>query len=99
MIIRDLKAGLLFVEPFSCQCSASGLLPAEIGGITMLQTLDLCGNQLEGELPVDMIRLKATHGCEVLLHENTPGFTLPAELDSLGDDIKKLDFSNCSLRG
>ena len=35
----------------------------------------------------------------VRLHGNTPGFTLPSNIEELGDDIVKLDLSQCSLRG
>ena len=50
-----------------------------------------------GELPVEIIRMKAK-GVEVSLSGNA-GFTLPSNIGELGDDITKLDLSNCSLTG
>ena len=38
-------------------------------------------------------------GCKVALERNYPGFTLPSNIGELGDDIAKLDLSNCSLQG
>ena len=37
-------------------------------------------------------------GVTVKLAGNT-GFTLPSNIDELGDDITQLDLSNCSLTG
>ena len=37
-------------------------------------------------------------GCDVDLSRNT-GFTLPANIGELGDDITELDLSGCSLTG
>ena len=50
-----------------------------------------------GELPLEIIRMKAK-GVDVRL-KNNAGFTLPANIGELGDDITKLDLSNCSLTG
>ena len=36
---------------------------------------------------------------KMLLCNNYPGFTLPGNLDNLGDDIFELDLFDCSLRG
>ena len=38
-------------------------------------------------------------GCDVSLFGNKPGFTLPSNIGELGDDIVKLDLSQCSLQG
>ena len=38
-------------------------------------------------------------GCKVYLSGNTPGFTLPSNIGELGDDIVKLNLSQCSLQG
>ena len=38
-------------------------------------------------------------GCTVGLSSNRPGFTLPSNIGELGDDIVKLDLSQCSLQG
>lgn len=76
----------------------AGAIPAEVGSITTLRTLDLSTNQLDGELPLEVIRLKAK-GCEVSLFGNRLGFSLPDVLASLGDDIPELDLSLCSLHG
>ena len=51
-----------------------------------------------GELPLELILMKAK-GCIVILRNNEPGFTLPSNIDELGDDITKLDLSYCSLHG
>ena len=50
-----------------------------------------------GELPLALIRMKAK-GCNVELYGNT-GFTLPSLIGELGDDITKLNLSECSLQG
>ena len=49
-------------------------------------------------LPLEIIRMKAK-GCNVLLSDNRPGFTLPSNIGELGDDIVKLVLSECSLQG
>ena len=51
-----------------------------------------------GELPLELIRMKAK-GCDVILRDNEPGFTLPSNIGELGDDITELDLSKCSLQG
>ena len=38
-------------------------------------------------------------GRKVDLARNEPGFTLPSNIGELGDDIVKLDLSQCSLQG
>ena len=38
-------------------------------------------------------------GCDVKLYGNKPGFTLPSNIAELGDDIVKLNLSQCSLQG
>ena len=38
-------------------------------------------------------------GVGVRLSGNAPGFTLPTNIVELGDDIKTLDLSSCSLTG
>ena len=38
-------------------------------------------------------------GCKVELSDNEPGFALPSNIGELGDDIAKLDLSECSLQG
>ena len=50
-----------------------------------------------GELPLAIIRMKVK-GCDVNLDGNED-FTLPTNIGELGDDITKLDSSNCSLQG
>ena len=50
-----------------------------------------------GELPLEIIRMKAK-GVNVSLYNNA-GFTLPSNIGELGGDIRKLDLSNCSLKG
>ena len=49
-------------------------------------------------LPLEIIRMKAK-GCSVNLSYNEPGFTLPSNIGELGDDIVKLNLSQCSLQG
>ena len=50
-----------------------------------------------GELPLAIIRMKAK-GTTVSLSGNT-GFTLPANIGELGDEITELNLYNCSLTG
>lgn len=50
-----------------------------------------------GELPLEIIRLKMK-GVVVSLSHNT-GFTLPANIGELGEDLRELDLANCSLIG
>ena len=50
-----------------------------------------------GELPLEIIRMKLE--CNINLRHNEPGFTLPSNIGELGDDIVKLDLSQCSLQG
>ena len=38
-------------------------------------------------------------GCNVILRNNNPGFTLPSNIGELGDDIVELNLSFCSLHG
>ena len=53
----------------------------------------------KGELPLEIIRMKAKGIIPKLgLHDNK-GFTLPLNIGELGDDITKLDLSYCSLTG
>ena len=51
----------------------------------------------KGELPLAIIRMKAK-GTAVDLSGNT-GFTLPANIGELGDEITELNLYNCSLTG
>ena len=57
----------------------------------------LFANTYTGELPLDIIRMKA-NGVDVALGLNM-GFTLPSNIGELGDDITELDLSSCSLTG
>ena len=50
-----------------------------------------------GELPLEIIRLKMK-GVVVSLSHNT-GFTLPANIGELGEDLRELDLADCSLIG
>ena len=50
-----------------------------------------------GELPRAIIRMKAK-GVDVSLFGNT-GFTLPANIGELGDEITELNLNDCSLTG
>ena len=54
-------------------------------------------NTYTGELPLEIIRMKA-NGVDVALDCNM-GFTLPSNIGELGDDITELDLSSCSLTG
>ena len=42
---------------------------------------------------------RGAKGCGFLLGRNEPGFTLPSNIDELGDDIAELNLSSCSLHG
>ena len=56
-----------------------------------------------GELPLAIIRMKAEGiipgGLIDCGLRGNKGFTLPANIGELGDDITKLDLSHCSLTG
>ena len=62
-----------------------------------------------GELPLELIRMRVRLGYEededgykewkVKLDRNEPGFTLPSNIDELGNDVTELDLDSCSLRG
>ena len=56
-----------------------------------------------GELPLAIIRMKAEGIIPGGLFDcglrGNKGFTLPANIGELGDDITKLDLSHCSLTG
>ena len=64
------------------------LAPETQGGLIRLRA---------GELPLDLIRMKAK-GCSVSLGGNK-GFTLPGDFRKLDDDITKIELGSCSLRG
>ena len=51
------------------------------------------------ELPLEIIRMKAKGIIPELGLSNNKGFTLPANIGELGDDITELDLSRCSLTG
>lgn len=81
----------------------SGALPATLGELSNLTRLNLSRNRLTGELPLEIIGLKAK-GVEVSLSNNR-GLTLPA-VNIIGTGGTKLmfgygsiDLSNCSLTG
>ena len=52
-----------------------------------------------GELPLEIIRMKAKGIIPQLGLYGNKGFTLPLNIGELGDDITKLDLSDCSLTG
>ena len=78
--------------------SRAGELPPELGQLTNLTKLQLNGNRFSGELPIEILRMKAKVR-KVLLCNNYPGFTLPRSIGPLGDDIAELDLFDCSVRG
>ena len=53
----------------------------------------------KGELPLEIIRMKAKGIIPKLGLRGNKGFTLPLNIGELGDDITKLDLSYCSLTG
>ena len=52
-----------------------------------------------GELPLELIRMKAKGSRYSIGLGGNKGFTLPSNIGELGDDITELDLSNCSLEG
>ena len=52
-----------------------------------------------GELPLAFIRMKAKGIVGDYGLSGNAGFTLPANVGELGDDITKLDLRGCSLKG
>ena len=75
------------------------LLPV-LTAAPMLQIVNLMDNKLRGEIPVEMLRMKAK-GCKIQLLRNDPGFTLPSNIGELAGDSTQLDLNlnNCSLHG
>ena len=63
---------------------------------TQVYLLLLLFSMFAGELPLSIIKMK-TQGVSVVLSGNI-GFTLPANMNELGD-IQELDLNNCSLTG
>ena len=53
----------------------------------------------KGELPLEIIRMRAKDIIPRFGLNGNKGFTLPSNIGELGDDITKLDLSNCSLAG
>ena len=56
-------------------------------------------NTYTGELPLEIIRMKANAVGVFVGLDGNMGFTLPSNIGELGDDITELDLSNCSLTG
>ena len=52
-----------------------------------------------GELPLEIIRMVATGIIPNRGLSGNKGFTLPANIGELGDDITELNLSYCSLKG
>ena len=50
-----------------------------------------------GELPLEIVRLKATGVIYDEGLDDNQGFTLPTNIGELGDDITSLNLSDCSL--
>ena len=73
-----------------------GEVPEQIAKLANARTLDLSMNQLQGTLSIAVIRMRC-NGCEVSLHGNDPGFTLPSNIDEL--DVTTLNLASCSLKG
>ena len=63
-----------------------------------LRKFDMGENKLSGELPLSLIRMKCNVRIRMNLMDNT-GFTLPQNMDELGDDITELKLSSCGLIG
>ena len=69
---------------------------AGIGMFTSLTSLNLARMNLEGELPIELIRMKA-RGCLVILAQNK-GLTLPHNFCGF-DGVSLIDLTRCSLCG
>ena len=52
-----------------------------------------------GELPLEIIRMKVKCIIPLLGLDVNKGFTLPANIGELGDDITELNLRSCSLKG
>ena len=73
-----------------------GELPEELGKLVNLNLFDARCNSIRGELPLSIIGMKVKG---IIGEYNNEGFTIPASIGKLGDDITKLDLSGCSLTG
>jgi Leucine-rich repeat (LRR) protein len=74
----------------------SGAIPAEIGNLSRLHTLDISGNYLSGNIPPELgnlIRLEILYMCY-----NQLSGTIPGELGNL-ENLKKLYLINNELSG
>ena len=69
---------------------------AGISRFTSLTSLNLARMNLEGELPIELIRMKA-RGCLVILAQNK-GLTLPHNFCGF-DGVSLIDLTRCSLCG
>jgi Leucine-rich repeat (LRR) protein len=75
----------------------TGEIPSSFRKLTKLAKLDLQNNQLQGLLHLKILQMKH-RGAALFLNGNT-AFALPANMNELGNDVVKLDLSNCSLTG
>ena len=78
------------------QNKLTGEIPAELGNLSNLRSLDLGGNQLTGEIPAEMGSLSSVTW--LLLWGNELTGKIPAELGGLSN-LENLDFGSNQLTG
>ena len=86
----------IFAELSLNQNNLNGRLPAELGGLTQLWSLELAGNSLEGEIPPELGKLSNLRRLE--LSENSLTGEIPADLADLAK-VKYISLSMNSLSG
>jgi len=79
----------------------SGSFPHGIPArLPFLEYLSLEGNQLSGELDIDLLRLRLEERITLVLADVQPGFSLPTDLSIMGTSrLAVVDLSGCSLVG
>ena len=74
----------------------TGIIPAEIGGLTALEVLHLFVNQLSGSIPPEIGRLSKLKNLNISFNELTG--SIPSEIGNLAD-LEILTFSHNELSG
>ena len=74
----------------------NGAIPAELGQLAWLESLDLCQNKLDGRIPRELGRLSRLG--QLCLHDNQLSGPIPRELGQLAS-VQILDLSRNQLDG
>ena len=99
----DLRVNQLQVDTHACACARTNARPRTQPSGQLITAREY--PDLQGALPLELIRMKCRNGGSLLLHSN-PGFTLPVNFSTLCDEggsltwhFEHLDLSDCSLVG